>query len=200
MTPLSDPKAKVALSSKRCIGHRGTPCVVSEGVQPVNNFPKALRNKDGYQNICKVCDSLRGKRRYQENREAVLDRTKVYGKANRHITRKATYDYYYRNRESSLLRSSKWAKANPDKTAAHTSQRRAKVKNATPPWLTEGHKKQIQDFFTQARDCSIVTGECYHVDHIIPLQNKNICGLHVPWNLQVLPSDLNMKKGNRYHG
>ena len=65
-----------------------------------------------------------------------------------------------------------------------------------PQWLSEPDKGRIEDFYWFAQDLYKVTGEVYHVDHIVPLQGKTVCGLHVPWNLQILPADLNLSKGN----
>jgi len=101
-----------------------------------------------------------------------------------------------------------WNKLNKDKRDAYRLRRvdyynhlnslyQASKRRAAPTWLTEEQKLHISSVYAHARDCGVVSGESYHVDHIIPLRGSTVCGLHVPWNLQVLPSDLNMSKGNR---
>lgn len=183
---------------KSCRGYKGNSCVVGEQPQPYENFYKNSRMKDGYVNTCKSCDLARSKKRYLDNRAEVLERTKAYGKANRHITRKASKTYYSKNRDAAIQRRLDWSKANPERAAAMAAEYRARKANATPIWLTKEQKAEIVLFYDLARDCQITTGEKYHVDHIVPLKGENVCGLHVPWNLQVLPADVNIAKSNNH--
>ena len=39
--------------------------------------------------------------------------------------------------------------------------------------------------------------EGFEVDHILPLNNPILCGLHTPWNLQYLTPDQNKTKSNK---
>jgi hypothetical protein len=88
-------------------------------------------------------------------------------------------------------------KRHPDKHAARQAKRRADKMQATPSWISAQQKQEISYLYWLAKDLSKISGESYHVDHIIPLKNDLVCGLHVPWNLQVLPADLNLSKGNK---
>jgi len=87
---------------------------------------------------------------------------------------------------------------NKEKHLHLVRMRQLRVKKATPSWITEDQKKEIEYFYWLCDDLYKTTGERYEVDHIVPIKGKNISGLHVPWNLQILPQDLNRSKGNSY--
>ena len=66
-----------------------------------------------------------------------------------------------------------------------------------PKWLTKDHYKLIEMKYQLARYLTEVTGIKWEVDHIIPLQGKNVFGLHVPWNLRVITESENSRKSNK---
>jgi hypothetical protein len=102
------------------------------------------------------------------------------------------------NREVAKMRSKLWRKQNPSQRNALKAAYKASKVKATPSWLNLDQKEQIVNFYELAKDCCLTTGLLYEVDHIVPLRGKNVCGLHVPWNLQILPVDINRRKSNSH--
>lgn len=84
--------------------------------------------------------------------------------------------------------------ANRDMYAAKVGKRRAARVNATPAWAD---LKAIREFYRRAKEMTEATGIRHVVDHVIPLQGKTVCGLHVHTNLQVIPEKENLTKFNR---
>lgn len=85
-----------------------------------------------------------------------------------------------------------------EKNKAKCKGRRESIKEATPKWLTQEHKDMIQRLYDFAAELNRQEGKSkYHVDHIAPLNHPLACGLHVPWNLQILDEKDNKSKGNR---
>jgi 5-methylcytosine-specific restriction endonuclease McrA len=80
--------------------------------------------------------------------------------------------------------------------AFYASNRRAKQAQATPAWLTNEQFKQIEEFYSMAKELETVFPWKQHVDHVVPINGKDVCGLHVPWNLQILSMKANLEKGN----
>ena len=85
----------------------------------------------------------------------------------------------------------------PEQRLARASFRRRRFRDATPKWLTKEQKNAIKQLYIEAQRLTKITGERYVVDHIVPLTNELVCGLHVPWNLRVITQDENLVKFNK---
>jgi hypothetical protein len=91
--------------------------------------------------------------------------------------------------------SDKWRKENPDYFTEYAIKRSKVLKKATPSWA---NISSITVKYKERTAMTRLTGIQHHVDHIIPLQGKNVCGLHVPANLRVIPARDNLRKHNRF--
>lgn len=99
---------------------------------------------------------------------------------------------YYKNQTK------KYREEHPGWMADQCAKRRSKKLNATPSWLSEDDLWLIKEIYSLASLRTKITGIKWVVDHIIPLQNKQVCGLHSPNNLRVITSTENQVKGNKF--
>ncbi len=177
-----------------------------------SNWTDGLKKKNYY--LCRKCKSKKGKDWNSSNKEAVkrnqknwiekkLEQNPEYYKEShqKHKTLRNKQSRLYRrlNKEKVRKMQEKWRLENPNyskeycrsnrgKVNANTSKRRAKKLQRTPKWADLDAIKRFYE------NCPAG----YEVDHIIPLQGKNISGFHVLENLQYLTKSENCRKGNRY--
>lgn len=77
-------------------------------------------------------------------------------------------------------------------------KRQEAVKLATPQWLSEKEREVLKMFYTVVSNINAEYKKDmrFQVDHIYPIQHTHVCGLHVPWNMQIIDAKENQKKGN----
>jgi hypothetical protein len=124
----------------------------------------------------------------------------VWQKANILQCNNATKDWRKRNQKQHKDIKKIWCNSNIDKCRASSAKRRATKLKATPKWLSKEQFQEIQEFYTLAQELAWLNqdGKALQVDHIVPLQNEFVCGLHVPWNLQLLSEKENLIKHNKF--
>lgn len=130
---------------------------------------------------------------YQKNRQEYIDKADEWARGNHDKVRKTKAAWKKRNRAVENEHTRNWRQKNPGKVQAHVAKRRAKKLQAMPPWADQ---KFIAEFYEAARVISEKTGVPHHVDHIVPLNHPDVCGLHIPANLDVIPEAENLQKSN----
>jgi hypothetical protein len=129
-----------------------------------------------------------------KNKDKISAYNKQYEKDNKDRIASRRQDTLEERREVKRL----WRKNNLGMVLADCAKRRAAKVNRTPAWLTEFDRLKMKCYYQVAVMRSRESGQKWHVDHIIPLQGENVCGLHVPNNLQIIPAIENMRKNNHY--
>lgn len=118
------------------------------------------------------------KKHYQEKKDIYLKARERYSKKHAEKRRAEFQEFLQKFKKSDKYKSY---------VNAVSLARHKRIRKSTPPWVC---KKELKNFY-QNRPPG------YHVDHIIPLNGKNVCGLTVLWNLQYLPKEVNLKKSNK---
>lgn len=150
-----------------------------------------------FKSYCDSCTSEYNKARYEANKETIKARQNEYVRKNKEAVKQRNKSYKERNKEQVLSLTRLWKKQNKHKVNAANKNRRFTELKATPKWLTNDDYWMIEQAYELAQLRTKMLGIEFHVDHIIPIKGKMVCGLHVPTNLQVIPALENMRKGNR---
>jgi len=196
-------------------------CTKCKETKSTELFGKKAAGKNGLKGQCKACRKLSAAKYYEDNKAEKTAYYAEYYQANKaeiaakgkeyrednkaklnayhkeyYLDNKAELDaksaeYAKANKVEKAANNAKWAKANQPIRNAHEAKRRAKKLQQTPAWYAS-EDKQVQELYKQATELGL------HVDHIVPLNNKLVSGLHTIANLQLLTPTENIVKSNKF--
>ena len=149
----------------------------------LGEFHRDKTRADGYRSICKICVGAYMQNQHISNREKNIARAAKWAEE---------------NRDKHNAKCNKWAKNNPNKVNARTARRYASKTQATPKWVTAEDTWLITEVYALAKVRTDMLKVKWEVDHIVPLRGRNVSGLHVLWNLQVIPAKTNRVKSNSW--
>ena len=202
-------------------------CTKCSLLKDLSEFGVDKQKKDGSSSNCKECKNKQSKLHYSNNVSYYKERNKRFyanlsdekKKQYRETcnSKESSKEYHLvwraSNRDKCSAYSKKWAskqcpallaskrkeyrKRSPHVFAYHAAKRRASEILATPCWLSQNEVDSIKLIYLKRDFINEVTGVIHQVDHIYPIKGKDSCGLHVPWNLQIITALENRRKSNR---
>ena len=154
-------------------------CPKCQIVKDIEEFSVDASRKGGRQCYCRECQA------------------KIY-ESKKAIAKEQRRKRYLANKEYEIQKMRTYYKANKSEYFARNAIRRSIRFSASPSWLTPKDKEEMAVLYAHSQYLTETTGKAWHVDHIVPLQGKTVCGLHVPWNLQVITAAENLAKNNKF--
>jgi hypothetical protein len=198
-------------------------CIKCRFDKPPSEFNRHAKYPDGLYSICKLChraaarqwelnNPKRVKARlradYLANRRARIDKAREWYLANKEhvvVLRRARYKRdpskiktsnmrWQKNNHAKVLAMHRaWWERHPEVNATRCAKRHASKLLAIPHWANHG---KIAEIYQKAKRLREETGADHHVDHVVPLRSRLVCGLHWEGNLQVLTKTANLRKRN----
>ena len=152
-------------------------CTICKEEKPLSLFNKRGGKEVGYKSFCKQCQSIKDSKRYnpQKRKELYLSN---------HENEKELRKKYYRN--------------NLTKYFVNKAKRRARLLNATPKWYDDFDSFVLSEMYSLCKLRESLLNIPFEIDHVIPLQGKNVCGLHWHKNWTVISKFENRSKGNKF--
>jgi hypothetical protein len=129
------------------------------------------------------------------NKERVRANLQAYYAVHKEGMLERAKQYYQETKPERAAAMRKWQRENAGKVNAYCAERNTRKLQASPKWAD---KDAIKEKYEEAAFLTDILGEPYHVDHIVPLKSPFVCGLHVEFNLQVIPGSENCSKQNRH--
>lgn len=140
---------------------------------------------------CIICIQIYNK----NNKEIISKLRKIYQHNNKEPLKEYSKHWYKDNCEFLKAKQRIYQKENKSIYNANNAKYHAVKLQAIPLWY---EKELIESLYKESSRLSKSIGIKHHVDHIVPLTHKLVCGLHCQANLQILTATENHQKYNTF--
>lgn len=149
---------------------------------------------------CKICFKEKVNEYRAKNNEVIKAKKREYSKK-KWLNNEWTEEQLVKRQEQTR----QWRINNPEHVKNYNKKYKTENKGLCKEIANKRRAKMEYAQLDIVKRSDVITiyhncPEGYHVDHIVPLSHPDVCGLHTPWNLQYLPSKLNLYKNNKFDG